>query len=299
MAIPENQLDTWSHQGSVSQSKDTYATVKRALEDASAKYTSRNFEVFLQGSYGNDTNIFAESDVDIVIRYDGAFFSDLSELPADQQNAFNAWRQEGTYPYDAFKGHVQGALEAAFGASVKPGKKAFKIDAGGSRRSSDVVVAFEYHRYYKFNSETDQNFEIGIAFFTSDGTRIVNYPKQHSKNCTAKHQATSSNFKRCVRIFKNIRRKLVADGLIANSLAPSYFIEGLLYNVPDTQFLGTTYAGKVLNLLTWLHQTTDRSKFVCANEQYYLLRDNNPVCWPRADCDGFIKAVVELWNNWS
>ena len=32
MAIPETQLDTWSHQGAMTQSKDTYATVKRALE---------------------------------------------------------------------------------------------------------------------------------------------------------------------------------------------------------------------------------------------------------------------------
>jgi tRNA nucleotidyltransferase (CCA-adding enzyme) len=86
MAIPESQLDTWSHQGSVTQSANTYATIKRALEAASANYTDRNFEVFLQGSYGNDTNVFAESDVDIVIHYDGAFYHNINQLPADQQS---------------------------------------------------------------------------------------------------------------------------------------------------------------------------------------------------------------------
>jgi hypothetical protein len=55
MAIPESQLETWSHQGSVSQSAGTYATIKNALESADAKYTNRDFEVFLQGSYGNAT----------------------------------------------------------------------------------------------------------------------------------------------------------------------------------------------------------------------------------------------------
>src|SRR6266851_5713701 len=100
MAIPESQLETWSHQGSVTQSKDTYATIKGALEDANANYTSRNFKVFLQGSYGNDTNIFAESDVDIVIRYDGAFLHDIKERPADEQAAFNAaFPESGTYLY--------------------------------------------------------------------------------------------------------------------------------------------------------------------------------------------------------
>jgi Nucleotidyltransferase domain len=298
MPIPESQLVTWSHQGSVTQSKDTYSTIKRALENANAYYTSRNFEVFLQGSYGNDTNIIGESDVDVVIRFDGAFYHDLSELPTEQQNAFKAYFSDGTYPYSTFKDHVQKALEAAFGSSVKPARKAIKIEANGSRRNADAVVAFEYRRYYKFNAEPDQRFDIGIALLTSDNTRIANYPKQHSENCTTKHQATGSNFKPLVRIFKNMRVKLVADGLIGKGVAPSYFIEGLLYNVPDNNFLGS-YGNMVFNILTWLRATTDRTKFVCANKQYYLLRSNDPVCWPIANGEQFINAVIRLWNNWS
>jgi hypothetical protein len=297
MPNPENQLRVWSHQGSVTQSKDTYATIKRALEHVNAKYTDRNFSVFLQGSYGNDTNIHAESDVDVVIRYDGAFFHDLTELPAEQQSAFKAYFSDGTYLYNTFKGHVQTTLEAAFGRSVKLGKKAIKVEANGSRRSADVVVAFEYRRYYKFNSNFEQRYDTGIVFFTSDNTRIANYPKQHSENCTTKHQATGNNFKPVVRIFKNIRSRLVDNGVIGEGVAPSYFIEGLLYNVPNHYYSGT-YGNMVLNILRWLHQTTDRTNFLGANEQYYLLRDNHPVCWPCANGEQFINAVIRLWDNW-
>src|SRR6202790_1966965 len=102
MTIPLAQLETWSGQGAITSSKTTYAAVKAALEDANATYTDRNFKVFLQGSYGNDTNIYAESDVDIVIRNDGAFYHDLSGLPADQQNAFKAHFSDGTYTYNTF-----------------------------------------------------------------------------------------------------------------------------------------------------------------------------------------------------
>jgi hypothetical protein len=119
MSIPESQLEIWSHQGSVTQSKNTYATIKHALEDTNAQYPNWNFEVYLQGSYGNDTNIFDESDVDVVICYKGAFFHDLTVLPADQQSAFRAGMPDGTYWYSTFKGHVQTALEAAFGHSYK------------------------------------------------------------------------------------------------------------------------------------------------------------------------------------
>ena len=58
MAIPEAQLDTWDAQGSVKQSKDTYASVKGTLEDSKAPYYSRSYDApYLQGSYGNDTNV--------------------------------------------------------------------------------------------------------------------------------------------------------------------------------------------------------------------------------------------------
>jgi len=297
MSIPQSKLETWSHQGSLAGSRDTYATVKRALESQSAKFPNRNFDVFLQGSYGNDTNIFDESDVDVVIRYNGAFFHDLKELPADQKTAFQLHFSDGTYPYSTFKNHVQETLVSAFGDSVKPGKKAIRIEGGNARRNADVVVAFEFRRYYKFNGAFDQSFDTGIALFTSDNTRIANYPKQHSANCTAKHQATGGNFKPMVRIFKNMRSKLIADGSIGKGTAPSYFIEGLLYNVPNNLFDGSL-DGIVLNILDWLFKTNDRTEFVCANEQYYLLRDNDPVCWPTANGAQFVSAAIQLWNNW-
>ncbi len=296
MGIPESQLETWSHQGSVTQSSSTYETIKRALEAADAKYAGKTFEVFLQGSYGNDTNIYAESDVDVVIRLDSIYHYDVTALNAQQLAAFNAGSIPGTYPYQDYKGHVVEALQKSFGAAdVKPDNKAVKIKANGGRRSADVVIATDFHRYYSGLLGTQ--YEQGICFFTSSG-RIVNYPKQHSANCTRKHQATGSNFKRVLRIFKNMRSKLVADGLIGKGVAPSYFIEGLLYNIPDNKFSGS-YENMVFNILTWLHQTTDRTKFLCANEQYYLLRDNDPVCWPIANGEQFINAVIRLWNNWS
>jgi hypothetical protein len=98
MSIPFDQLETWAKQGAVTTSKDSYATVKAALGDANAKYKNRNFKVFLQGSYGNDTNIYAESDVDVVIRQDSAFYYDVSRRPADEQAPFeSAFPTPGSY----------------------------------------------------------------------------------------------------------------------------------------------------------------------------------------------------------
>ncbi len=67
MAIAERQLETWAKEGSTGQFTGTYNTMRGHLLDASAPYPIANTEVFLQGSYGNDTNVYADSDVDIVL----------------------------------------------------------------------------------------------------------------------------------------------------------------------------------------------------------------------------------------
>lgn len=293
MAIPGSQLETWSHQGSIAQSKTTYATVKAALEAADTKYADKTFEVFLQGSYGNDTNIYAESDVDVVIRLDSIYYYDSTALTPQELAVFNAGFIAGTYPYADYKGHVVAALQKKFGAvDVKAGKRAIKIKANGNRRNADVVVASEFRRYY-----SGLQVERGICFFTSSGAQVTNYPNQHSANCTAKHQATNQWFKPMVRILKNMRGKLVEDGMIADGSAPSYFLEGLLYNVPDDKF-GKSYGDTFVAAMNWILQA-DRSKFVCANEQYYLARDSVTECWPCAGCDALINKVVQLWNGWT
>ena len=295
MAIPESQLGTWSHQGSVAQSRDTYATVKRALEAADAKYAGKAFEVFLQGSYGNDTNIYAESDVDVVVRLDSVYYYDIDALTPDEQAHFNAALVPASYRYADYKADVIAALVKSFGASdVKPDSKAVKIKASGSRRSADVVVAAGFRRYY--SSLLGPQYECGICFFNSSGDRIANYPKQHSTNCITKHQGTNGWFKPMVRILKNMRGKLVDDGLIEKGSAPSYFLEGLLYNVPNEKF-GRNYADTFVAAMNWILQAR-RDDLVCANRQYHLVRDS-ATCWPCANCDCFINAAVELWNNWT
>jgi len=264
-----------------------------------ALYSEKSFDVFLQGSYGNDTNIYAESDVDTVIRLDSIMRSDVSKLPPEQQAAYHEAHPKAEYTFSEFRSGVITRLNTAFGEDdVEPGNKAIKIAANGSRRSSDVVVCYQFRRYTRFISEDDYQYTPGIIFPTQAGKEIINYPKLHSENCTSKHQGAENSFKPLIRIFKNMRGKLVEDEVIGDTIAPSYFIEGLLYNVPNVQFAGSTYQEIVLNILKWLHQTTDRTKFVCANEQHYLLRDDSLVCWPIADGDNFIRALIELWNNW-
>jgi hypothetical protein len=296
MPIPESQLETWSHQGSVQQSSATYQTVRTALMDAKAAYADKEFEVFLQGSYGNDTNIFAESDVDTVIRLNSIMRSDLSALPPDQQAAYHKAFNNATYTFNEFKTGVVTRLSDAFSAGdVTPGNRAIKIKANGARRSADVVACYQFRRYIRFISVNDQEYVPGVIFPSTSSGEIINYPKRHSDNCTAKHQATNTWFKPMVRIVKNMRSKLVDDGKITRDTAPSYYIEGMLWNVPIDKF-GVSYQDSFCNCIKWVLQT-DRTKLKCANEQYLLLGESN-VQWSTAKCDLFLNAIVKLWKEW-
>lgn len=297
MAIPDTQLETWAKQGSITQSSTTYATIKNALESTDAGYAGKDYKVFLQGSYCNDTNIWAESDVDVVMRLDSTFQYDITGLSETERTLFNAaFAGAANYTYSTFKDDVTKRLKAKFGDDVKPGTKAVKVKANGSRRNADVVVALEFRRYQSFFSFANQRYLTGICFYTPSWDKIVNFPKQHSDNCTIKHQATKSFFKPMVRILKNARVKLANDGMIAKlGVAPSYFLEGLMYNVPNHLFTGS-YQDAIVGAFNWI-VAQDRGKFITANEQFPLLGDS-AVTWPAADCDAFLNAFTKLWNNW-
>lgn len=294
MPISESQLETWSRQGSVTQSAATYQTLRSALERSDAPYANRSYTTFLQGSYGNDTNIYADSDVDIVMRLDSVYYDDTSELSASDLAAYRTDFSPATYSWREFRNEVTAHLTKIYGSAVTPGKKAIAVAGNGSRRDADVLPAAEFRRYFAYSASWSQRYAEGICFWLPDGTRIINYPKLHSANCTSKHQRTGSRFKPTVRIVKNWRNAMIAQQRIRDDLAPSYFIEGMLYNVPDIQF-GTNWSTTIVNVVNWLI-SCDRSKLVCANEQYFLLHPSDPVTWRAEKFEAFLNAMIDSWN---
>ena len=295
MSISESQLDTWSHQGSVTQSAATYQTLRNVLEHSDSPYAHRSYSPFLQGSYGNDTNIYSDSDVDVVMRLDSVFYTDLSSLTESDKSTYEANRSPAQYSWAEFRKEVIAQLTKVYGASVQPGSKTIFVAGSGGRRDADVLPAAEFRRYFRYASPSEQHFAEGICFWLPNGTQIINYPKQHSANCTAKHQRTISWFKPTVRILKNMRNAMIAKGQFAGGVAPSYFVEGMLYNVPDVNF-GTSYGDTVVNALNWLNGC-DRSKLECANELYFLLHPTSPVTWRREQFETFLTALIQFWNS--
>lgn len=74
MAISEIQLATWAKQGQTAQFTSTYDNIKTVLGHDNSPYSLKNFGIFLQGSYKNDTNIYGDSDLDIIINLKDIFY---------------------------------------------------------------------------------------------------------------------------------------------------------------------------------------------------------------------------------
>ena len=84
--------------------------------------------------------------------------------------------------------------------------------------------------------------------------------------------------------------------MLHDGIAPSYFIEGMLWNVPVDAF-GTNYAATVIATFNYL-VNADRSSFKCANGIHPLLQANSKVSWSPENCQAYLDALRRLWDNW-
>ena len=74
MPIPGSILGSWSHHRSGTASKQAHVSIRNALASYTGWAKETKYEIFLQGSYKNDTNLHRDSDVDVVVQL-------MEELP--------------------------------------------------------------------------------------------------------------------------------------------------------------------------------------------------------------------------
>lgn len=297
MPLTESQLETWTNQGAVKSSSDTHTTVRTAIEQLN--WQGREPEIYLQGSYKNSTNIRGDSDVDIVVQLNSTFYSDISGLSESEKSLYGTAFSNSDYTWSSFRNDVLSALRAYFGyGAIEEGNKSIKVLGSQGRLPVDVVVALQYRKYEKFQSIEDQKFIEGMKFQSMKDQRwIVNFPKVHYTNGIWKNSdyKTSGSYKPVVRMFKNARSYMVDKGIIQKELAPSYFVESLLYNVDDSSFEGSR-TEIYIKVLKWILDSLSTDKIgylLCQNEQLPLFGDT-PEQWNADDAFQLAKSYIEL-----
>jgi len=294
MTIPKSQIETWSSQGAIATSKNTYASVKSAVEEIVSPLTHLTVDTYLSGSYLNDTNVYAESDVDVIVALrtwngSGLAYTNLT----DEQRAALEIRTVN-FIYANFKKEiVQGLQQYYKQGFIKEDNKAVKLLPNGNRRPCDIIIAVPFNFY--FSPISNVNKKEGIKFYTLGGDAVINFPKIHSENATTIHQNSNTKFKGVVRVFKNIRNHLATNNGFNMKSAPSYFLECFIGNVPTTQYTTDLYES-FINVAKYL-LNNGWDNYYCLNKIRPLFGDSNEQ-WNKPDAQNFLAALVNLHDNW-
>lgn len=299
MGIPKSQLEIWSHAAPTTMARDTHESIRKALESHDWP-DGIYYEVYLQGSYKNNTRIrSSRSDVDIIAQLNSSFSHNINRLSQSQQTLFHSKYTDATYGWSHFRNDVLSALINYYDTkNIIKAKKCIKLKGTSNRLPADIVVCQTYRKYGEVKPKHHSDiYHEGITFLTSDGARIINYPKQHYDNGVSKMEHTNKMYKSIVRIYKNINKKLVDDGVISSNLTTSYFIECSLYNVPNAQY-DTSINISFMQTLVWLIENKDEaSNFICQNGITNLFGLSSTQ-WNTSNFIKFISKISNLWTNW-
>ena len=204
---------------------DTYA-YSTILKKA---YTNEEIQIFIQGSYANNTCVKGDSDVDIAIMR-----KDLFEYSF--QKSFSGGSASHKEEARVFKDTVEKVLRRHFPLDVTRKNKSMKVDGNTYRKQADTVPCFAIHYYKDWDNDDHINYLEGITIYPDEGQVIFNFPKQHIANGRKKNVATNHYYKKMVRIIKKIRY-LMEDMYIPSAKDVSSFgLESLLWNLPNELF---------------------------------------------------------------
>ena len=253
MKYTESQLENFTKPISDSEEqrcKNMINMVKDAIENyynQTKDYKMRvdNYEIFLQGSYANNTNVKQNSDVDICVMYKNVFRYEMPE-----GYSLDSKYSDSTFTYMELRNNIKQALIKKFGSDrVVDKNKSIRILSNTYTTDADVVVAFQY-RYY-INQDT---YKEGIAYTALDGTNVVNYPKIHIENGNKKNTSTNHMYKKMVRIFKKIMYNMQDDNVLASKEIKGFVLECMCYNYPNDklyQHIETKYTDNLNNMINY------------------------------------------------
>ena len=165
MPIPGKTLAQWSHHRSAQASKQAHVSIREALS-ASDQMSQFRYEIFLQGSYKNGTNLRRDSDVDVVVRLACKLNPKVIGLTGDKLQQDDS-HKDALKQWQLFRRHALRAMRGRFGDEVTGGRKTLKLEKGNQLQAdADLVVTLSH--------------KSGIGFYLPDQRRwVVSFPQQH------------------------------------------------------------------------------------------------------------------------
>lgn len=294
MKYSESTLQFWTSPLSTTERQRVENTIKmiRSAVDANDEFRLLDYEVFIQGSFANNTNVRSDSDVDVCVMLKSTFYSDYPKGKTRDDYGFGV----GTMEFQKYRELVNQALVDKFGARyVTDGNKSLRIRENTYHVQADVVPAFQHRNYTYLNSYDRERYVEGIRFYAKDGREVTNYPKVHLKNGTNKNNKTNYDYRKLVRIMKHIKNNMVDVHKADGDKITSFLVECLVWNVPDNIITGySTWTETVRQTIIYLFNAIKDGKHTEwgeVSEMLYLFS----ACRKWTDQDAK-QWLVDAWN---
>lgn len=283
----EEKLISWTKPSSETEQEKQERTERMIREAISAHKAFDNckLNIFIKGSYANNTNVQVDSDVDIAVECTEVIYWEKSE----DCNYKGGSPYTGIWTPQKLRDELILALKSKFPNQVDTsGSTAIQINSSSARVNADVVPCFGY-RYH-----TVYSYVKGTKIFKTDGCKTVNYPMQQLENGIEKNNRTNRLYKRVVRILKRTANEMSKNGIFKE--IPSYFVECLVYNCPDSLFESSTWTERIKSLLIYIYNNTKNeepkeNRWLEVNEYFYLFHPKQK--WTRKDAEEFTIASWE------
>ncbi len=286
----ENIFNSWSHSPSKTEQERCERVIRaiRNAIDLSPKLKARQILVFPQGSSYNRVEIGVMLHEPLLPQYQvGKSNTDFGNV--DFECKFNQLKDE-----------LEEALASYFGRSVVTrGNKAFEIKATASHVAVDVVLLFEFRHYLDNGGSLAR-----VALIPDDTVRLIenftefllsSWPTtpRHYENGVSKNTATNRRFKGMARILKKLCNEMGDAGNVAAQAVPSYLLECLVWNAPNTCFNYHTWEDRVQSVMQFLWCNTMEhslcSEWCEVDTIKYLFHGSQP--WTRQQAHDFIDVA--------
>lgn len=294
--LSELTFDNWSKPASENEEQrisNAISMIKDAIH-SSNELANKNIDIFIQGSYANNTNVRANSDIDVCIMLKDTFSSKYPDGLTREDYGFTV----SNYEFSVYRKEVIKSLANKFGnENITPGNKSIKVQSNSYRIEADAVPCFQYRNYFYENSMDRDSFTEGHKINAQNGIKVISYPKQHIENGKDKNNQTQRRFKRTVRILKKIRYHMVENKIPVNGNISSFLVECLLWNVPNKIFNDNdTHEHRVKETIRYLYFETKDNQDKCAiwrevSEILYLFDENKK--WDIAIVNQFL---LQMWH---
>lgn len=288
--IEESTLAGWTGPSSdTEQDKQdrTERMIREAVDDHPA-FDDCTLRVFAKGSYANNTNVKADSDVDIAVEcQDVEYWEEAEDGLYQPDHPYT-----GPWTPEALRRELVAALRAKFPGQVDAtGSVAIAVNASTARVDADVVPCFSYVYYMKGGGV-----RTGTKIFRTDNTGFENFPDQQLENGRAKNRATGGAFKKAVRILKRVANEMESEGY--HRTVPSYFVECLVFNCPNRILQRSTWVSTISGVLGHIwdglegaEPSAEDERWLEVNECFFLFHHAQE--WNRQEGRDFAYAA---WN---